>query len=462
MTATVTETVKAANGNETLATRQTKRRHNVLGELVSTVEGAAEAASKRVTTRYVYDGAGRLKTVTTGDQTTTFAYDAAGNRESVANPNLGTTVTAGDAMVSVKFAYNGHGELTERTDARGATYYGYDKLGRRTCAADRGGTATWEYDPANGTGLLSRRGYDRDTVRTSASNCPFGDDFAETYTYNTDARLTQVRTAIINDRGSATPTTLTRGHAYDEYGRLASTTYPSSAMDAVTVDYEYNEHGYRSKLKHGSTALVEVKAQTAYGQSKAEEYGNGARSWRSYDKLGRLTDIDTVRRGAKIQDNTYAWRSDGSLQRRAARAGSSIRREFFAYDYLNRLTRAATRIGGSSAASRTLTFGYDLRGNLKTKTSDVSADDSVTNAYPETSNWLSSATIGDVPYEFPHDTSGHIERYECKDPDDSDEVDPCADVEDTFIDWNARGLAEKVTVGESKTDATPTARDSFL
>ena len=63
--------------------------------------------------------------------------------------------------------------------------------------------------------------------------------------------------------------------------------------------------------------------------------------------------------------------------------------------------------------------------------------------------------------EFPHDTSGHIERYACKDPDDSDQNDPCAGVEDTFIDWNARGLAEKVTVGDSKTDTTPTARDSF-
>ena len=458
VTATVTETVKAANGRQTLATRKTKRTHNALGELVSTTEGAAEAASKQVTTTYAYDGAGRLKTVTTGDQTTTFAYDAAGNRASVANPNLGATLNAGDdanmALVSVKFDYNGHGELTERTDARGATYYGYDKLGRRTCAADRGGTATWEYDPANGAGLLKRRSYDRDTVWTSASNCPFGDDFAETYAYNADARLETVTTSIVDDQGSATPTTLTRSHTYDDYGRLASTTYPS----AVTVTHEYNERGYAAKLKHGSTALVEVTEQTAYGQSKAESYGNGVRTRRDYDKLGRLKDIDTIRRGgAKIQDNTYAWRSDGSLQRRTARAGSSIRREHFEYDYLNRLTRAATRIGGSATASRTLAFGYDLRGNLKTRTSDVSADDDVTNVYPTTTNRLTSATIGEVEYTFPHDTSGHIEQYACTD----DDMDDCAGVDDTFIDWNARGLAEKVTVGESKTDATPAARDSF-
>ena len=361
--------------------------------------------------------------------------------------------------VSVKFGYNGHGELTERTDARGATHYGYDKLGRRTCAADRGGTATWEYDPANGAGLLKRRGYDRDTVRTSASNCPFGNDFAETYTYNDDARLKTVTTAIVDDANATT--TLTRRHAYDNYGRLSSTTYPSSAMNAVTVGYEYNEHGYRSKLKHGSTELVKVTEQTARGQSAAETYGNGARTWRSYDKLGRLTDIDTVRRGTKIQDNTYAWRSDGSLQRRTVRAGSRVRREYLGYDYLNRLTQAATHIAGAATASRTLTFGYDLRGNLTTKTSDVSADDDTTNVYPETSNRLTSATVGDVPYRFPHDTSGHIEQYACTDPDDNDENDPCADVDDTFIEWNARGLAEKVTVGESETDTMPAARDSF-
>ena len=456
VTATVTETVMAANGRETLATRKTKRTHNVLGELVSTTEGAEQTDTpeqiKQVETSYAYDGAGRLETVTTGDQTTTFAYDAAGNRASVANPNLGATLTAGNGTVSVKFEYNGHGELTEREDARGATHYGYDKLGRRTCAADRGGTATWEYDPANGTGLLERRGYDRDTVLTDPASCAFGGDFAETYTYNTDARLATVTTAIIDD--SDATTTLTRSHAYDDYGRLSSTTYPS----AVTVEHEYNNHGYPWKLKHGETELVKVTAQTAYGQSKAESYGNGVRTRRSYDKLGRLTDIDTIRRGAKIQDNTYAWRSDGSLQRRTARAGSGVRRERFAYDYLNRLTGATTHLGDSSTASRTLTFRYDLHGNLKTKTGDVTGYD----YDPDLgTNRLREATIGDVAREFPHDTSGHIERYACKDPDDSDQNDPCAGVEDTFIDWNARGLAEKVTVGDSKTDTTPTARDSF-
>ena len=327
VTATVTETVKAANGNQVLATRQTKRTHNVLGELVSTTEGAEQTgddADKQVETRYAYDGAGRLKTVTTGDQTTTFAYDAAGNRASVENPNLGATVAVGNDMaadmVSVKFDYNGHGELTEREDARGATHYGYDKLGRRTCAAGRGGTATWEYDPANGAGRLERRGYDRDTVLAEADDCPFGGEFTETYAYSDDARLKTVTTSIVDDQDPATTTTLTRGHTYDDFGRLSSTTYPSSvATDAVTVDREYNDRGYLAKLKHGETALVEVTAQTARGQSKAETYGNGVRTSRTYDELGRLKGIDTALNAAAIQDSAYA------AQRRLARAAHGER-----------------------------------------------------------------------------------------------------------------------------------------
>ena len=207
--------------------------------------------------------------------------------------------------------------------------------------------------------------------------------------------------------------------------------------------------------------LVNVTAQTAYGQSKAESYGNGVRTERSYDELGRLTDIDTARNAVSIQDNAYAWRSDGSLESRIAGAGGSRskREEEFDYDYLNRLTGAETYISDSSTASRTLAFEYDLRGNLKTKTSDVSADDSVTNyLYPTTSNRLSEATIGRVAHHtFMHDSSAHITHYDAgSDPDVTDCV-----ADDAFIEWNARGLAEKVTLGDSETDATPTARDSF-
>ena len=255
--------------------------------------------------------------------------------------------------------------------------------------------------------------------------------------------------------------TLTRSHGYDSYGRLSSTTYPAGvATDAVKIDYEYNSRGYLEKLKHGTTDLVEITALTAYGQVKNETYGNGVETERDFDKLGRLTDIDTAMGSTTIQDNVYDWHSDGSLESRIAGvAGSrSKREERFSYDYLNRLTGSTTYISDASTASRTLEFDYDLRGNLKTKTSDASGDIETTGySYPTTSNRLTSATLDDVAYRFTHDTSGHITGYDAC----SDNTATCAADDDTFIEWNARGLATQVTLGSSADADSPTARDSF-
>ena len=193
---------------------------------------------------------------------------------------------------------------------------------------------------------------------------------------------------------------------------------------------------------------MDVTAQTAHGRAKNETYGNGVEMARAYDKLGRLTDIDTTLGATTIQDNAYAWRSDGALASRTANAagGRVKREERFEYDYLSRLTGAKTYLSGSSAASRTLAFDYDLRGNLTTKTSDVAADADVTGyAYPTASNRLTSATIAGVPHAFTHDSSGHITEYDAC----SDDAADYTGADDTLIAWNARGLATDVTLGVS-------------
>ena len=85
------------------------------------------------------------------------------------------------------------------------------------------------------------------------------------------------------------------------------------------------------------------------------------------------------------------------MQRRTAGAGSSIKREKFAYDYLNRLAQATTFIWGAATASRSLDFAYDLRGNLESKTGDVSGDEDTTGYdYHPGTNRLKKAAIGDV------------------------------------------------------------------
>ena len=60
-----------------------------------------------------------------------------------------------------------------------------------------------------------------------------------------------------------------------------------------------------------------------------------------------------------------------------------------------------------------------------------------------------AATVTGVARMISYDTSGHVTRYDT------------ADGDDTFVEWDGRGMASRITVGASKTTASPTARDEF-
>ncbi len=443
--ATATETVKKEGG--TVADmRESERLYNILGELVEATDGSDQMSADKVTTTYVYDTSGLLKTVTADGVATSFEYDAAGNRESVANPDMGTAVDG----KSVKFKYTGLGQVRERTDGRGTTSYGYDLLGRPTSRVDPAGgmetvTATWSYDPTNGKGRLASRGYG-------------GTAFSETYEYNLDARLEETTTTI---RDGSTTETLVASYAYDRLGRPSTTTYPSE----LKVEHGYNARGYLSTLADATTAtkktLVRYGAMDARGNIETETFGNGAETTRAYDpKTGRPRSIGTSRGTSTFQSHAYAWLTDGSLASRTANAAGSgatartLRKEEFDYDYLGRLDSAATKLGGATTASRTLDYGYDNRGNLTSKTSDAAGDKSVTSTmYEQRSagpHALTGATVGGVVHNFHYDAQGHLER------------DDAASGDDRFIEWDGRGLATKVTVGTAKDAAKPAARETFL
>ena len=73
----------------------------------------------------------------------------------------------------------------------------------------------------------------------------------------------------------------------------------------------------------------------AYGQVSRQTFGNGVVTARAFDaKSGRLREIDTTRGAAKIQDNTYAWRTNGILSSRLDESGATAKGETFAYDAL--------------------------------------------------------------------------------------------------------------------------------
>ena len=163
-----------------------------------------------------------------------------------------------------------------------------------------------------------------------------------------------------------------------------------------------------------------------------------------------------------LQKNEYNWQSNGQLQSRISHVGSeNTRREDFDYDHLNRLTEANTFLNSETSASRTLTTSYDKLGNIKKKTSSVTADVKVTGyGYGSGNNTpdhhkVNSASIGGAAHTFAYDADGNMEEYDCT----------AADCEDKYIGWNKRNLPTMVSLGGSPPGVTPvvdpTVKDEF-
>ena len=245
------------------------------------------------------------------------------------------------------------------------------------------------------------------------------------------------------------------------HGRLSSTVYPTG----LTVRSGYNVRGYLETLRDAAApataaALQHYRAMNAYGQVTRESYANGVSTVRTFDRnSGRLTDIDTTKGATTLQDNVYAWQSNGILKSRMRGSGMSARTETFTYDALDRLRSAVTQLAGSTAAARTLSMTYDRLGNLKTKGSSVTGDTGAS-AYAYGNGMsgqpalteLASVSIGGVSHALTHDAWGRVKRYDRSG----------TATEDRYIGWNARHLPTTVTVGDSLTDTTPKAKDEFL
>ncbi len=442
---TETETLSgAATGTPT--TQTTERYYNVLGELVKTVDGHGAGATDTVTTTHTYDGSGLADTVTVGSLVTDFDHDVAGNRSRVVHPNLGT----------VTFGYTALGELRQKTDAAGTTTNTHDLLGRLTKRNDPTGLAQWSYDPPNGKGSLGSRCYFEGASATGTTPaCGGQPGFKETLAYNPQSRV-ESSTAVLR-AGGYTKTYVHR-HTYDSSGRLLTTAYPTG----LTVRSVYNARGYLESLRDNAAANTAAALEmygslNAYGQVTQESYANGVTTTRVFDaNSGRLTGIDTVQGARKLQDNDYAWQSNGILRSRVSNlGGTAAKRETFRYDVLDRLKTATATLSGHPAG-RTLSMSYDKLGNLKAKTSSVSGDTDATayaygtsgTAQPSLTT-LSSVSLGGVSHTLTHDASGRVTKYD-------------SSGSDRYLGWNGRHLPTTVTVGDSLADTTPKAKDELL
>ena len=156
--------------------------------------------------------------------------------------------------------------------------------------------------------------------------------------------------------------------------------------------------------------------------------------------------------------NTSSASEDSQLSAKdSAGYRNTVSFDFTALGELRQQIDANTYLNGSTNASRTLATTYDKLGNIDTKTSTVTADVDVT-SYDYGSGTaapghhaVTSASIGGNAHTFSYDAEGNMTRYDCTP----------ATCEDKYIGWNARNLPTTVTLGDSLTDTTPTAKDEF-
>jgi RHS repeat-associated protein len=289
----------------------------------------------------------------------TFDYNAFGNPVRVID-SLGNTLqsntfnirgvrTAQNDMSAGNWSFipNALGETTSQTDAKSqTTTFGYDLLGRMTSRVEPEGTSTFTF----GTSAAAKN------IGQLAGMS--GPGYSEGYSYDSSGRLQQ--------RSITSDATYSIDYTYNNQGMLDTLTYPvSTSSYRLKLQYEY-QSGQLLRVRDfnaPSTVFWQANSADPWGQVIDETLGNGVQTLRGFDLVtGR---IDFIQSGASgsIQNLNYTWDAVGNLtQRQDVRQSLT---ENFTYDNLHRLTGAT--------GPDPLTIGYDPRGNITSRTGNVSA-----------------------------------------------------------------------------------------
>lgn len=327
-------------------------------------------------TQFWFDGPGNTVGIRDANASIIAAsYDDRGRRTNVADPNMG----------SWTFTYNGFGEVTAQSDARGiVTNYTYDSLGRRktrTANADADGTGgavavsdLWEYDPQFALGELYRESR---TVGSSVRK-------RDTYGFDSQSlgRRITATTEIQNSSG-VLENYVVRADYDSYYGRIKQWVYP----DLERVQLVYSKYGHLTQERDpvGNVTYRQVTAVDGRGQTTTEAIGGSITA--TYNTLATTGQVDRMtytRAGMAMRTLSYNYDVLGNLMTRSVDPlGPGAMSEGFYYDKLLRLTQSSRGISGQ------VLYDYDAVGNIRKKT-DFSVDAS--NAYS-----YASASCGGGP-----------------------------------------------------------------
>ncbi len=385
---------------------------------------------------FAYDGSGLLVSASVGGAAATaFGHDAAGNRVRVDDPHRG----------EARYEWTALGELRRRTDADGATVWAYDRLGRAVSRDGPDGFARWAYDAPNGAGMLAARCLYASAPRADCGGSP---EFAERAVYGADARPSSATTTI---RAGGETREHVHRYAYDRFGRLSETAYPSG----LRTRREYNARGHRTALWTGGTLLLETKATDARGSATLLAHLGGGETAREFDPAsGRPVSVSAkAADGSAPMRQAYAWRTDATLAWREDRGlladgAAPPRREAFERDALGRLVAARTKTGDRE---RTLSYAYDALGSLLSR-GDSAGGAMSTAGYGTGAlgpNAARHATVDGVRRELEYDALGRVTAYRaCASP--AGRCERSNAEADLTVKWNARGLATEVAAGADR------------
>lgn len=318
---------------------------------ITTTNGAGQSSSK------TQDPAGRIVFVDDNGGQLKYSYDSWGNQLSATHASKTvisnkydeygrqTSLTDLNAGVTT-YEYNGFGELVKQTDALNKTSaIQYDDFGRISKRVGAEGTTTYTYSAG-----ASGRIYD-DLFQVTG----FAGEVTE-YSYDNLRRPLQQKITVDG-------TAYLKQYAYDTYGNLTNTTYPSGV--AVNDTYDRNSILTQTTLTDGgtTTTLFTANAMNSAGIYTGYSYGNGKTSQVDYNStIGVPTRYYTP----GIQDLNFDFNAQtGNLNFRKDAIKNLT--ETFTYDNLNRLTASSVNSVQQLATSYDVINGAS-RGNIMSKT----------------------------------------------------------------------------------------------
>lgn len=326
--------------------------------------GVQDERHASANTRYVYDGAKRLTTVTqtlgAGTIATSYAYDIADDLVSVTDPNGNVTA----------YVYDDFGRMLQQTSpVTGITAYAYDVAGDLMSTTDANGATTARtYDAAG-------------RVLTAVSSCTGSDTEQVTWTYDDPAagKFGIGRVASMTDPSGST------SYAYDRRGLLRNEDRMMGAWSSATP-YAYDANGNRTQLgtlyytydaanrpsavtRRDCTGcptlpIVTSASYLPFGPETQIAFGNGTQQTKSYDSRYQITENKLTGPGAvTVADYVYATDPAGNITTIHDAVDASFDRSF-GYDDLNRLASANT----GSSLWETGAYSYDSMGNILSET----------------------------------------------------------------------------------------------